>query len=126
PGYRTDHSMISVEIKPTKLTRKKTFWKFNSRLLQDKEYINIVKETIRDVKIQYMPLVYDVEKLNEIEHFQPTISDQLFLEVLLMEIRAKTLKYSGLKKRLENKEEQELINEIEQLEKKTKQKTKTK
>ena len=45
--------------------------------------------------------VYNIEFIenNENSNIQLTISDQLFLEVLLTEIRGKTVSYSAIKKK---------------------------
>ena len=48
---------------------------------------------------------------------QFTISHQLFLETLLMEIRGKTISYSAYKKKKEREKEDWLQKEIENLEK---------
>ena len=51
-GYRSDHSFVSLEIEWTEVTRGKGFWKFNSSLLVDPEYVNLVKQVIEEVKEQ--------------------------------------------------------------------------
>ena len=50
------------------------------------------------------------------EDLHLTINDQLFFEVLLMEIRGKTISYSTFKKKEENIREKNLIHDIEILE----------
>ena len=47
---------------------------------------------------------------------QFVISDQLFLDVLLMKIRSKTISYVAMKKRLDEKKENDLENSIQSLE----------
>ena len=117
PGYRSDHSIVTFKLNEVENKRAKTFWKFNNFLLRDHNYIQTVKNTIDNTKLCYMPLVYNEEKIVEIEPFQPNIDDQLFLEVLLMEIRASTLKYSANRKKNEQNEEKQTILEIQELEK---------
>ena len=97
-GYRTDHSVISLNFNFSDNEKYSTYWKFNKSLLQNIAYITIVKNAISDVKKQYAVLVYNLDEidnlpLNDIV-FQ--INDQLFLEVLCMEIRGKTIFYSTL------------------------------
>ena len=116
PGYRSDHSFITLELNKTPNIRNKTFWKFNNNLLKDKNFITQVHDTIFRIKQQYMPPVYNLHNLKSIEHFQPCINDQLFLEIILMEIRSTTLKYSSLKKKSELNEEKQLVEEIQTLE----------
>ena len=61
---------------------------------------------------------YNIENINEIPNniFQPLINDQLFFEMLLLEIRSKTIVFSIQKKRNTKNRMNELINEIEDLE----------
>lgn len=116
PGYRSDHSMITLELKASSKIHTKTFWKFNSTLLKDKEYIQSVKDVIHTIKLEYMPLCYTPETIANLELFQPNISDQLFLEVLLMKIRSMTLRFSAQKKKNNINTEIKLTKEIEELE----------
>ena len=51
-GYRSDHSFVSLEIEWTEVTRGKGFWKFNSSLLVDPEYVNLVKHAIEKYESQ--------------------------------------------------------------------------
>ena len=44
------------------------------------------------------------------------ITDQLWLETLLMEIRGKTISYSSHKKKVANEKEKELLKSIDDLE----------
>ena len=116
PGYRSDHSFVTIELNKTTTPKTKTFWKFNNNLLKDKEFIENVHQVINDTKERYMPLAYNIQSLKNIENFQPNISDKLFLEVLMMEIRAMTLRYTAIKKKNEKNEEKTLISEIQILE----------
>ena len=45
-GYRTDHSALILELNLLEAKHGKGFWKFNTSLLHDKEYINVVKQEI--------------------------------------------------------------------------------
>ena len=116
PGYRSDHSFILTEINPSKRNKIKTFWKFNNQLLKDPNYIKAVQDVIKKVKLDYMSLVYEVENLNDVENYQSRIDDQLFLEVLMMEIRSETLRFAARRKKTEQTEEIKLIADIENLE----------
>ena len=70
----------------------KGFWKFNNSLLKDKTYVDIVKNLINQIKHQYSCYVYNQDKIPSIENENLSfiISDQLFLDILLMEIRGKS------------------------------------
>ena len=49
PSVKSDHSIISVEFNvDNKSTRGRGFWKFNSSLLMDKDYVALVKDVIKD------------------------------------------------------------------------------
>ena len=117
-GYRSDHSMVFLELESNRKKKDRQFWKFNNALLKDKEYMQIIKKVIKDVKNQYAALVYDFDNLDTIpeEYIQFRINDQLFFETLLMEIRGKTISYATFKKKEENKLEKQLIDDINQLE----------
>ena len=62
--------------------------------------INEIKTAIKNTKEQYILPVYNIDNLEEIpdKELQFTISDQLFLDVLLMEIRSAVIGYSVKKK----------------------------
>ena len=53
PGYRTDHSFITLELEFKKESKQKTYWKFNSSLLKDTECIKEINDTIDNVIKQY-------------------------------------------------------------------------
>ncbi|KAK3107474.1 hypothetical protein FSP39_015361 [Pinctada imbricata] len=113
PGYRTDHSIINLNIKFSNFKRGKGFWRFNNTLLKDKEYLKLVNETITEVKLQYATTNYERNEIQDIDpnNITLTIDDQLFLETLIVIIRGNTISYSTAKKR-------ELIQQTENLEKK--------
>lgn len=117
-GYRSDHSQISFKLELKKEDRKNNFWKFNSTLLKDKNYLNEINTVIKTIKEQYAALVYQREIITTIpaEDLQLMISDQLFLDTLIMEIRKKSMEYSSKKKKDNLKEEKDLEEEIQQLE----------
>ena len=95
PGYRSDQIGILLNFKLINNERGKGYWKFNSTLLKDPEYIQKVKETIEDVKRTYSVNPNDVNVNEDIEF---NINDKLFLETLMIMIRGMTIKYSSEKK----------------------------
>ena len=117
-GYRSDHSFVSIDLEFKKEEKRRNFWKFNSSLLKEIECVNEIKRVIRNTKEQYALPIYNIDKLDEIpdNEIQFTISDQLFLDVLIMEIRKAVMRYSVNKKRRDNEEEQKLETEIRLLE----------
>ena len=73
----------------------------------------MIKQWILDVKKQYAVPVYNLDNIeyrpDELIEFQ--INDQLFFEVLLMEIRGKTISYVTHKKKEEAKTEKRTSRE---------------
>ena len=124
PSYRSDHSTVVLSLEINDFVKGKGLWKFNVSLLKDKTYVETVKKCINYIKEQYMLPVYNADffkdNLNN-DQLQFTVSHQLFLEVLLMEIRGKTISYSSYKKKKEKEKEESLLNEIATLEKSTDQ-----
>jgi len=78
-----------------------------------------VNDTIEKVIQQYAALPYDRNILSKTssKDIQFTISDQLFLDVLLMEIRSKTISYATMKKKRVRVLEEELGTKIRLIEK---------
>ena len=66
------------------------------------------------VKTQYAAFPYNEENIKDIDNltFQPIMSDQLFLEILLLEIQGKTIAFSTALKKNEISEEINLSKEI--------------
>ena len=50
PGYRTDYSVVTITFRFTERARGRTFWKSDSSLLRDIEYVRRIKETIKKTK----------------------------------------------------------------------------
>ena len=87
PGVKSDHSIISLHIGNMKSTRGKGFWKFNSFLLQDTEYVNEMNRLIESLK-------ENTKEMND---------KQLRWDYIKLEIRGFSLKHS-FKKNKERKE----------------------
>ena len=91
-------------------------------LLKDKDHIKLVKETIKDAKNTYLNREENVDQNVNYnipdEEIQFNISDQLFLETLLMMIRGNSIKYSCFRNRKKIEEENNLEKEIKEIENK--------
>ena len=113
-SYRSDHSPVGLSFKFNDFLKGKGLWKFNNSLLTDKIYIDIIKKTIVELKIQYACPIYNFNNLNTITNndIQFTINDQLFMDILLTEIRGKSISYSSFKKKKLNEREKELEKDI--------------
>ena len=44
PGTFSDHSVVSLDIDFSKFNRGRGFWKFNSSLIKNKEYVDLIKK----------------------------------------------------------------------------------
>ena len=87
----TDHSAISLHLKSHELKQDKGtgFWKFNNSLLEDSRYVNKLRENIREYREKYA----NVEDLG------------LKWDLIKMEIRGFTIKYSKIKMKKREREE---------------------
>ena len=115
PGYRSDHSIVSLNMKVPQLKRGPGLWKFNNSLLEDKLYENTITELIIDTVYQYAVPVYEPEFImhkTNFDQIQFTISDHIFYETLLMLIRGETVKFSKRKARASREKEEKLNTEI--------------
>ena len=116
PGYRSDHSIIELNITTCKFTRGRGLWKLNTTLLKDTDYLALINQTIDTEIANYVLPVYNINKLKDFEKdIELTIKDDLFLEVLLMKIRGETIKYSAKIKQSTQAEEKKLIADIQKL-----------
>ena len=118
PGYRTDHSIVILELRLSNFNKGKGFWKFNNALLQDKCFVGNVKKTIASVILKYAIPVYNFDKFQNIpvHDVQFTINDQQFFEQLLLEIRGMIIPFSSHRKHKQKEEELHLMKRIEHLE----------
>ena len=73
---------------------------------------------ITEVKKQYALPVYNIDEIERTPDMdlQFNINDQLFLDVLLMELRGQSISYASYKNKQKNNLEKELINKITLLE----------
>lgn len=98
-GYRTDHSLISINFIPNDNKRGKGLWKLNCSLLRDIDYINLIKNTINRCK--------------EINH---EANPNLLWDTIKMSVRGESIKYGTRKKKIMNTEILRLENRIKELE----------
>ena len=91
PGYRTDHSIITLKLNLNKERRGKGFWKMNTSLLHDIEYVNKVKECIKENITRYAK---EGSNIN-VPDVELTISNRLFLDCLKLDIRGTTIAYAS-------------------------------
>ena len=114
-----DHSLITLTIRFSEESRRNTFWKFNASLLTDIAYLDEINNVIEEVICNYAAFPYDRKNLKNVplEDISFMISDQTFLDFLLMKIRSKTISFSTYKRKKIEEEEKILVEEIEEFEK---------
>ena len=97
----SDHSAITLHLKSERLMQPKGagFWKFNKSLLEDCEYVNKLREEIPLFKNKYS----DVRNVS------------LRWDLIKMEIRGFTIKFSKIKAKRRRNEEDILQNKANQL-----------
>ena len=80
-----------------------------------------LKDLIKFTKLNYIKPNDRISEINineiPVQQLQFSISDQLFFDTLLMEIRGKTIAYKSFKKKMELNHENDLLEEIDRLEK---------
>ena len=74
PGYKSDHSAVSLNLDFKENQRGPGFWKLNCSLLRELDYVQNIKQCIAETYYKYQ---------NE--------NDTMILEMIKMEIRAKTM-----------------------------------
>ena len=101
----SDHSLTSITIDFKNFQRGRGFWKFNNSLLKDINYVSKVKNSIKRVIKTYAhkevsDAYIDGATPEQIQEIPCTINPQLLYDMIQLEIRGETIKYSaGLKKR---------------------------
>ncbi|RMX56506.1 hypothetical protein pdam_00023897, partial [Pocillopora damicornis] len=83
-GYKTDHSLIEVTIATHSNKRGPSFWKLNTSLLSEIDYINQIRVTIKNIQEEYKNDSF--------------VDDALMWEMIKLKIREQSLKYSTVKK----------------------------
>ena len=115
PGYRSDHSIVTLHLSSPQKKRGPGLWKFNESLLNDENYDVMVKELIVSTIKQYAIPLYSEEFISDYTNFdliQFTISHSLFYETLLMIIRGETVKFSKQKAKKAREKEKEINDKI--------------
>ena len=134
PGFCSDHSGITLEVDFSRFQRGKGFWKFNTSLLKEAEYVELVKDTIKRVVAQYAIIdedpdfyinatseilnnFYETSSPETLQHVTLKINPEAFLDVLFLEIRRVTISFSSVRKKEKFAKELSILSEIEVLEK---------
>jgi len=82
PGFKSDHRPVILDVSISDVERGPGFWKFNVSLLSDRNYTNLIKDTIK-------------EAITDNEGSSPN----LLLDTVKCRIRGASIKYSSYMKR---------------------------
>ena len=119
PAYRSDHSRVSIRLNLSSQSRGKGLWKLNCSLLKELAYIRLVKQCIQDTVYTYACPIYShqyIESHEAKKDLQMTISDDLFLETLLMNIRSETISYTVKRAKERTEKERQILLSLQELE----------
>ena len=103
PGFKTDHSMITLNLSLHSNPRGNGFWKLNTSLLTDTTFVEKIKETIQETATEY--------KNDEL------VNPGLLWEMIKLKVRQQSIAFSASIKRAKKRKEDELEKEISNLEK---------
>ena len=102
PGYKTDHSMITLDLSLHTNRRGPGLWKLNTSFLTETEYVNLIKATIKEVQGEY-------EK-------DDMVNRVLLWDMIKLKIRGKSVQYAANKAKKTKDREVELEQAISKLE----------
>ena len=100
PGFKTDHSAIYISVTPVKEVRGRGFWKFNTSLLHDENYVELIRNCIQENKDLY----------------HNTLDPNTFWDFLKCQMRSVTIKYSIERAKQRRIYENTLIDKLSTLE----------
>jgi hypothetical protein len=98
-GFKSDHDFITISLKLSNIKRGKGVWKFNNKLLIDREYVTMIKDLIG-------------KEIKDNSQYE----DKGFLwDYIKMRIRSETMLYSGKRNKQKRIELIKIEKEIEDL-----------
>ena len=100
-GYKTDHSMVTINIAFHSNPRGPGFWKLNTSFLTEKDYTTQIRTVIAQV--------YEESKNDD------NVNDALLWEMIKLKIREKSMQYAAAKKAKISRKEEELEKTINAL-----------
>ena len=99
PGFRTDHSINTLDIKENNQKRGPGFWKLNTSLLLDLEYTEKIKTVVKNS--------YDFYKAQQ-------TNPCLIWELVKADIRGESIKFSSFKKKTRVNKLKEIESELKE------------
>ena len=80
-GYRTDHSLVRLNLNLNQIKRGPGIWKFNNSLLKDECFVSKIVKTIKDTITFYAKGDVEFDQNdNVVGDCELSINDQLFFE----------------------------------------------
>ena len=117
PGYKTDHSAITLSLDVNDNKRGPGFWKLNTSYLNDPDYVQLIKntiiQTVRDNEGANAKLLWDTMKCKIRGASIKFSSDKKKSKKNKIEIYEKKLKY--FEQKISEENTQENINRIEEI-----------
>ena len=104
PGFKTDHSMITLSLSLHSNPRGNGFWKLNTSLLSETCYLDKIKAAIENTVSEY-------------ENDETPVNRILLWEMVKLKVREKSISYAASKKSERTKKEEDLVKSIAILEK---------
>ena len=115
-SYRSDHSIIEIDIILSNFVRNRGRWQMNTSLLKDSKYLTIINSAIED-EVNFYSNSNSPSNLDDTINGHYTIDHDILLEMVIMRCRKETISYSRKCKNKEKAIERNLIKLIENLEK---------
>ena len=95
PGFKSDHSMITLNVALHSNPRGKGFWKLNTSLLSEMKYVQEIKTTIESTVSQYKD--------------DTSVNPVLLWEMIKLKVREKSISYAAYKNMATKKREEMII-----------------
>ena len=91
PGYKSDRSICTLNIRTSKFIRGRGLWKLNCDLLSNSDYVDLINKTIQEVKSEHTVPVYSIEFIDNASDLDKEflIEEDLLLEMIMFKIREK-------------------------------------
>ena len=121
PGLKTDHSLITLS--KNKNPRGPCFWKLNTSILLDLEYINLIKKTVNEISEEYenndevnAALLWDTMKMkirSSLLHYSKVKKTKMKSQKTKLELEIISLQKTLEESNLSEREKNQIINEIQ-------------
>ena len=131
PAVNSDHCPVVLSIDFDNFSKGKGLWKFDSKLLNEREFVDSTRKCIADTCAKYVIFpeyanffqectndqldLFRGKSPEELQSLNYNIDYNLLLEMLLNDIRNNTISYTIAKKRNDAKNEKDLLKDIVKL-----------